>query len=132
MARKPSNTSPRPLDYDTVPARASQRVKLSQPQRKPVPEGRNTDQRSRNCSLGSGTLGTTADHRTDTDYRCDLSISCQITDLTLCTIPNDSSVVTAMLRPHRSDSYLDVVALSRKVLSEQGKVIRMTQMSPDS
>jgi hypothetical protein len=37
-----------------------------------------------------------------------------------------------MLRPHKSDSYLDVVALSRKVLGEQGKVIRMTQMSPDS
>jgi hypothetical protein len=59
-------------------------------------------------------------------------MSGQITDLTLCTIPNGSSVVTAMLRPHKSDSYLDVVALGRKVLGEQGNVIRMTQMSSDS
>ena len=132
MARKPSNTPLRPLNHNTIPAGTSQRVNLSQPQRKPVPGGRNTDQRPRNCSLGSDTPGTTADHGTDTDYGCDLSISCQITDLTFCTIPNDSSVVTAMLRPHKSDSYLDVVALSRKVLGEQGKVIRMTQMSPDS
>ncbi|CAN9379570.1 unnamed protein product [Alternaria alternata] len=32
----------------------------------------------------------------------------------------------------RSGNYLEVVALGRKVLGEQGKVIRMTQMSPDS
>lgn len=132
MARKPSNTSPRSLDYDTVPARLSQRVKLSQLQRKPVPGRRNTDERPRNCSLGSDTPGTTADHGTDIHYGCDLGMSGQITDLTLCTIPNGSSVVTAMLRPHKSDSYLDVVALGRKVLGEQGNVIRMTQMSSDS
>jgi hypothetical protein len=132
MARKQSNTSPRPLDYDTVPARVSQRVKLSQPQRKPVPGRRNTDERPRTCFLGSDTPGTTADHGTDIDYGCDLGMSCQITDLTLCTIPNGSSVVTAMLRPHKSNSYLDVVALGRKVLGEQGKVIRMTQMSSNS
>jgi hypothetical protein len=132
MTRKPSNTSPRPLDYNTVPARASQRVKLSQPQSKPVPGRRKTNERSRTCFLGLDTPGTTADHGTDIDYGCDLGMSCQITDLTLCTIPNGSSVVTAMLRPHESDSYLDVIALGRKVLGEQGKVIRMTQMSPDS
>jgi hypothetical protein len=132
MARKPSNTSPRPSDYDTVPARVSQRVKLSQPQRKPVPGRRNTDERPRTCFLESDTPGTTADHGTDIHYGCDLGMSGQITDLTLCTIPNGSSVVTAMLRPHKSDSYLDVVALCRKVLGEQGNVIRMTQMSSDS
>ncbi|CAN9282042.1 unnamed protein product [Alternaria alternata] len=132
MARKPSNTSPKPLDYDTVPARLSQRVKLSQPQRKPVPGRRNTDERPRTCFLESDTPGTTADHGTDIHYGCDLGMSGQITDLTLCTIPNGSSVVTAMLRPHKSDSYLDVVALGRKVLGEQGNVIRMTQMSSDS
>ena len=132
MARKQSNTSPRPSDYDTVPARVSQRLKLSQPKRKPVPGGRNTDERPRTCFLESDTPGTTADHGTDIDYGCDLDMSCQITDLTLCTIPNGSSVVTAILRPHTSDSYLDVVALGRKILGEQGKVIRMTQMSSDS
>ncbi|CAN9244484.1 unnamed protein product [Alternaria alternata] len=132
MARKPSNTSPRPLDYDTVPVRVSQRVKLSQPQRKPVPGRRNTDERPRTCFLESDTPGITADHGTDIHYGCDLGMSGQITDLTLCTIPNGSSVVTAMLRPHKSDSYLDVVALGRKVLGEQGNVIRMTQMSSDS
>jgi hypothetical protein len=132
MARKPSNTSLRPLNHKTVPARASQRVTLSQPQRKPVPRRRNTNERPRTCFLGSDTPGTTADHETDIDYGSDLSMSCQITDLTLCTIPHGSSVVTAMLRPHRSGNYLEVVALGRKVLGEQGKVIRMTQMSPDS
>jgi hypothetical protein len=115
-----------------VPARAPQRVKLSQPQKKPVRGRPDTDGRPRTCFLGPGTPGTTADHGTNINYGCDLSMSCQITDLTLCTIPSDSSVVTAMLRSLKSDSYLDVVALGRKALGEQGKVIRMTQTSPDS
>jgi hypothetical protein len=132
MARKPSNTFLRPLNHNIVPARASQRVKLSQPQRRLVPGRSNTNERPRTYSLGSDTLGTTAGHGTNINYGCNLGMSCQITDLTLCTIPHSCSVVTAMLRHHKSDSYLDVVALSRKVLGEQGKVIRMTQMSPDS
>jgi hypothetical protein len=132
MVRKPSNTPLKPLNHNTIPARASQRAKLSQPQRKPVPGRRDTNERPRTCSLDSDTPGTTAGHGTDIDYGCNLGMSCQITDLTLCTIPHGCSVVTAMLRPHKSDSYLEVLALSRKVLGEQGKVIRMTQMSPDS
>ena len=132
MVRKPSNTPHKPLNHNTIPARASQRAKLSQPQRKPVPGRRDTNERPRTCSLDSDTPGTTAGHGTDIDYGCNLGMSCQITDLTLCTIPHGCSVVTAMLRPHKSDSYLDVVALGSKVLGEQGKVIRMTQISPDS
>ena len=59
-------------------------------------------------------------------------MSCQITDLTLCTIPNCSSVVTAMLRPRNSNCSIDLVSLGHKVLGEQVKVIRMTQVSPDA
>jgi hypothetical protein len=59
-------------------------------------------------------------------------MSYQVTDFTLCAIPNDSSIVTAIVS-HR-DSYWspDLVALSHKFLGKQGKVIRMTQLSPGS
>ncbi|KAF1937088.1 hypothetical protein EJ02DRAFT_469957 [Clathrospora elynae] len=59
-------------------------------------------------------------------------MSCQLTGLTLCTIPNGSLVVTAILRHHDLNCSLDLVALGHKVLGEQSKVIRMTQLSPDS
>jgi hypothetical protein len=59
-------------------------------------------------------------------------MSCQVTDLTLCTIPNDSSIVTAIVRHRDLNWYLDPVALSYKFLGEQGKVIRMIQLSPGS
>jgi hypothetical protein len=59
-------------------------------------------------------------------------MSCQITDLTLCTVPNGSSIVTAIVRHRDSNWSRDPVALGHKFLGEQGKVIRMTQLSPGS
>ncbi|KAG9186466.1 hypothetical protein G6011_09574 [Alternaria panax] len=132
MGRNPSNNSLRPLDYNTVPTRAPQRSRMSQPQQNLISERRGTDKDPQTYFPESNTPGTTADDRTNIDYECDPSMSCQITDLALCTIPNGCSVVTAMLRPHNSNCSLDVVALGHKVLGEQVKVIRMTQLSPDS
>jgi hypothetical protein len=47
-------------------------------------------------------------------------------NLTFCAIPNDSSIVTAIVR--HCDSYwsLNLVAPSHKFLGKPGKVIRMT------
>lgn len=60
-------------------------------------------------------------------------MSYQITDLTLCAVPNGSSIVTAVVRYPDSKWPLDpAAALSPKFLGEDGKVIRMTQLSPDS
>jgi hypothetical protein len=132
MGRKPSNTSRRPLDYNTVPTRAPQRSRMSQPHQNSISGRRDIDKDPQTCFPGSNTPGTTADDGTNIEYECDLSMSCQITDLTLCTIPNGSSVVTAMLRPRNSNCSLDLVSLGHKVLGEQVKVIRMTQLSRDA
>ncbi|KAF1361620.1 hypothetical protein EJ07DRAFT_175572 [Lizonia empirigonia] len=59
-------------------------------------------------------------------------MSCEITDLTLCAIPNGSSIVAATIRYHDSIQSLDSVALGHKFFGKQGKVIRMIQLSPDS
>ncbi|KAF2844167.1 hypothetical protein T440DRAFT_484394 [Plenodomus tracheiphilus IPT5] len=59
-------------------------------------------------------------------------MSCEITDLTLCAIPNGSSIVAATVRYRDSNQSLDPVALGHKFFGKQGKVIRMTQLSPDS
>jgi hypothetical protein len=132
MGRKPSNNSLRPLDYNTVPTRAPQGSRMSQPQKKFKSERRDTDKGPQTCFQRSNTPGTTADDETNIDYESGLRMSCQITDLTLSAIPDGSSVVTAILRHHDSNCSLDLVALGHKVLGEQGKVIRITQLSPDS
>jgi len=120
------------LDYNTVPTRAPQGSRMSQPQKNSKSERRDTDKGPQTCFQRSNTPGTTADDETNIDYESGLRMSCQITDLTLSAIPDGSSVVTAILRPHNSNCSLDLVALGHKVLGEQVKVIRMTQLSPDA
>ena len=84
------------------------------------------------CSPRALSPGTKTGDETNNDDVYSPGMSYQVTDLTLCAIPNDSSIVTAIVR-HR-DSYWspDLVALSHKFLSEQGKFIRMTQLSAGS
>ena len=59
-------------------------------------------------------------------------MSGEITNLTLYTIPNGSLIVAATVRCRDSNLSLDPVALGHKFFGKQGKVIRMTQLSPDS
>ncbi|KAF1354274.1 hypothetical protein EJ07DRAFT_158670 [Lizonia empirigonia] len=59
-------------------------------------------------------------------------MSYQITDLTLCAVPNGSSIVTAVVRYRDSKWPLDPAVLGPKFLGRNSKVIRMTQLSPDS
>src|SRR5881227_3186600 len=56
----------------------------------------------------------------------------QITDLTHCHVPEGSSIVTAIMRCSESNLSLNPIALDNKLLGGEGKVIRMTQLSPDS
>ncbi|KAF1346339.1 hypothetical protein EJ07DRAFT_160546 [Lizonia empirigonia] len=56
----------------------------------------------------------------------------QITDLTLCAVPNGSSIVTAVIHYRDSNSPLDPAVLGPKFLGRNSKVIRMTQLSQDS
>jgi hypothetical protein len=55
-----------------------------------------------------------------------------MTNITLYTVPNGSSVVSAIVRYRASSRFLDLTALSHKCFGEQGKFIRMNQLSPDS
>jgi hypothetical protein len=59
-------------------------------------------------------------------------MSYHITDFTLSAVPNGSSIVTAVVCYRDSKWTLDPAALGSKFLGGDGKVIRMTQMSPDS
>jgi len=59
-------------------------------------------------------------------------MSCQIADLTLYPVPRGLAIMTAIVRYLDSNLSLDPVALSHKLLGEKGKIIRMTQLSPDS
>jgi hypothetical protein len=59
-------------------------------------------------------------------------MSYHITDLTLCAVPNGSSIVTAVVRYRDLKWPLDPAALGPKFLGGDGRVIRMTQLSPDS
>jgi hypothetical protein len=47
-------------------------------------------------------------------------------------MPEGSSIVTATVRCSESNSSLNPIVLDHKLLGGEGKVIRMTQLSPDS
>jgi hypothetical protein len=55
-----------------------------------------------------------------------------MTDITLYAIPNSSSIVSAIVHYRASNRFPDLKALSHNYLGEQGKFIRITQLSPDS
>lgn len=130
--RMASNTALGKLDYNAVPTRPPQQVELSQPRQDSTSERLDINTGSQSFFPGSNSLGTTAKDGANIYFESRSGMSCQITDLTLCNIPNDSSVVFATLHNCNLSHFLDLVALGHKVLGEQGKVIRMTQLSPDS
>jgi hypothetical protein len=126
------NTALRPLDCNTVPTRTQQQGRLSQPRQTSMPGRPRINKRPRSCSPQSSSSGRTAGDGTSINYGPSLDKTCQITDLTLCAIPNGSSIVTAILRHGDSNWSPNLVALDHKFLGEQGKVIRITQLSPGS
>jgi hypothetical protein len=111
----------------TMLTRASRQVTSSQSQplyRPPI------DNHPRSCSPRALSPGTKAE--TNTNHRPGIETSYHITDITLCTIPNGSSIVTAVFCYRNSRWPPDPAALGPKFLGGDAKVIRMTQLSPDS
>jgi hypothetical protein len=109
--------------------RASRQGTSSQPQplyRPPM------DKRPLSCSPRALSPGTKAGGETNINHRPSVDMSYQITDLTLSAVPNSSSIVTAVIRYHDSKRPLDPTALGPRFLGGDGKVIRITQLSPDS
>jgi hypothetical protein len=82
--REPSSTALRPLDCNTVPMRAWQQVRSSQPQQKSIPRQPDIDKGPQSCSPRSHSPGTTAGDGTNINHESGLGMSCQITDLMLC------------------------------------------------
>jgi hypothetical protein len=112
----------------TMPTRTSQQVTSSQSQslyRPPM------DNQPPSCSPRAPSLGKKAEDETNIKHRPSVDMSYQITDLTLCTVPKGSSIVSAVVRYRDSKWPLDLAALGPQVLGEDGKVIRMIQLSPD-
>ncbi|UPX14637.1 uncharacterized protein EKO05_0005114 [Ascochyta rabiei] len=126
-----SNTALRPLYYNKVPVRAQQQVRPNQPRQKPMPGRPRIDRGLRSCSPQSSPPGTTACDETNINYRLSLDMSCKITDLTICAIPNGSSIVAATVCYCVSNPSLDLVALGHRFFGKQGKVICMTQLLSD-
>jgi hypothetical protein len=111
----------------TMQTRASRQATSSQPQpmyRPPM------DNHPRSCSPRALSPGTKAE--TNTNHRPSIETSYHITDFTLCTIPNGSSIVTVVFYYRDSKWPPDPAALGPKFLGGDVKVIRMTQLSPDS
>jgi len=56
----------------------------------------------------------------------------QVSDLTHCHMPKASLIMTAIVHYSESNLSLNPIALYYKLFGSKGKVIRMTQLSPDS
>ena len=56
----------------------------------------------------------------------------EITDLTHIQVPKGASIVTMIVRCTKSNLTLRPTALQHRLFGSKGKVIRMTQLSPDS
>ncbi|ORY01889.1 hypothetical protein BCR34DRAFT_605748 [Clohesyomyces aquaticus] len=111
----------RPSTMSTSPLR---QISASQPQQ--LFQTR-IDKGPRFCSPRTSSSGTKPG-----DYGPNLDMSYTITDLTLCAVPDGSSIVTAIVRHHDSRCSLDLAALGHEFFGQEGKVMRMTQLSPDS
>jgi hypothetical protein len=86
--------------------------------------------RPRSSSPRALSLGTRAE--TKTKYRPAVESSYHMTDFTLCAVPRGSSIVTAVVHYGDTKRPLDQTTLGARLLGGNGKVIRMTQLSPDS
>jgi hypothetical protein len=124
-----SRTTLRRRCSSTMPTRALQQVTLSQSQPLYPPP---MDNQPRSCSPQAPSLGKKAEDETNIKNRPSVDMSYQITDLTLCAVPNGSSIVTAVIHYRDSKWPLDPAVLGPKFLGRNSKVIRMTQLSPDS
>ncbi|KAF2685729.1 hypothetical protein K458DRAFT_16668 [Lentithecium fluviatile CBS 122367] len=125
----PSSTALRRQGSSTTRTRASRQVALSQPQqlyRSPINNG------PRSCSSLRSSPGTKAGGGSNIKYRSGADMSNQITDLTLCDVPNGSSIVTGVIRCYDSKQSPDLAALGHRLFGGEGKVIRVTQLLRDS
>ncbi|KAH8688595.1 hypothetical protein GQ44DRAFT_734520 [Phaeosphaeriaceae sp. PMI808] len=127
--RGPSRTAPRRRDCGTMSTRASRQVTSSQSRLLLTPR---MDIAARSCSPQTFSLGTKAGDGSNINYGPSANMAYQITDLTLCPVPKGSSIVTAIVHCNESISSPSPTALDHKLFGENGKVIRMTQLSPDS
>ncbi|KAF2683709.1 hypothetical protein K458DRAFT_389635 [Lentithecium fluviatile CBS 122367] len=69
---------------------------------------------------------------TDKNHGPSVNMTYQIIELAHYHIPEGSSIVTATVRCSESNLSSNPIALYHKLLGGEGKVIRMTQLSPDS
>ncbi|KAJ8129253.1 hypothetical protein O1611_g4378 [Lasiodiplodia mahajangana] len=84
------------------------------------------------CTSGTSFLGTKARDGTDKNHEPSTSMAYQIVDLIHYHVPGGSSIVTATVRCSESNLPFNPIALYHKLLGGEGKVICMTQLSPDS
>lgn len=114
--------------WSMVPTRTSRNVISPQPCQLSKPR---TDSSTWSCSPRTSSPGKKAEGGPNKNYGPIANIAYQITDLTHCHVPEGSSIVTVTVRCSESIC-LNQMALYQKLLGSEGKVIRMTQLSPGS
>jgi hypothetical protein len=124
----PSRTTLGPRSSSTM-LRASRQITPSQAQQ---PYWSVIDEEFRSCSPQTSSRGTKTGNEPNIKHRHSVDMAYQITDLTLCAVPNGSSIVTAVIHYRDSKSPLDPAVLGPKFLGRNSKVIRMTQLSSNS
>jgi hypothetical protein len=124
----PSRTTLGPRSSSTM-LRASRQITPSQAQQ---PYWSVIDEEFRSCSPQTSSRGTKTGNEPNIKHRHSVDMAYQITDLTLCAVPNGSSIVTAVIHYRDSKSPLDPAVLGPKFLGRNSKVIRMTQLSQNS
>ncbi|KAF9692714.1 hypothetical protein EKO04_009147 [Ascochyta lentis] len=124
----PSRTTRRPRSSSTM-LRASRQITPSQAQQPYWPV---IDEEFQSCSLPTSSRGTKTGNELNINHNHSVDMAYQITDLTLCAVPNGSSIVTAVIRYRDSKWPLDPAVLGPRFLGRNSKVIRMTQLLPDS
>jgi hypothetical protein len=123
-----SRTTRRPRNSSTM-LRASRQITPSQTQ---PPYWPVIDEEFRSCSPQISSWGRNTGNKLNINHRHSVEMACQKTDLTLCAVPNGSSIVTAVICYRDSKWPLDPAVLGPKFLGRNSKVIRMTQLSLNS
>jgi len=110
-----------------MPTRKSRNVTPSQLRQLSSPR---SDNASQSCFPRTASPRMKARGRTTT-VRPSANMAYQITDLTHCHMPEDSSILTAVVRS-ASNLSLSPIVPEHELLGDKGKVIRIMQLSPDS
>ena len=129
--RGPTGTSLERLDGSTRPTRTLRHLKSSPARRH---SGSKADIVTRSASLRTSSPGAKVVHDCTVNYGQSDHADYRPTDITLCQVPECTTLVTAIVHWNEITSKLSLKPLTivRDLLGDAGQLIRMTQLTSDS